>query len=131
MEASPPCWIVDASNVFGSRPDGWWRDRRGALARLVAEVASWQAESGESVLVVADGHPNDDLPEGTLDGVELRYAHSGARDAADDEIVRIVAGLRSPASATVVTSDRDLRARVAALGAAVEGAGTFLARVTT
>lgn len=32
------CWIVDASNVVGSRPDGWWRDRPGALMRLLDEI---------------------------------------------------------------------------------------------
>ncbi|NEB86162.1 NTP pyrophosphohydrolase, partial [Streptomyces anulatus] len=26
--------IVDAANVVGSVPDGWWRDRRGAATRL-------------------------------------------------------------------------------------------------
>ena len=26
--------VVDAANVVGSRPDGWWRDRAGAAARL-------------------------------------------------------------------------------------------------
>src|SRR6188472_3092640 len=26
--------IVDAANVIGSVPDGWWRDRRGAAERL-------------------------------------------------------------------------------------------------
>ncbi|MDI5943822.1 hypothetical protein QLR68_37990, partial [Micromonospora sp. DH15] len=29
-----PLLIVDAANVVGSRPDGWWRDRAGATARL-------------------------------------------------------------------------------------------------
>lgn len=26
--------IVDAANVVGSVPDGWWRDRHGAAERL-------------------------------------------------------------------------------------------------
>src|SRR6266540_35998 len=26
--------VVDAANVVGSRPDGWWRDRHGAAERL-------------------------------------------------------------------------------------------------
>ena len=33
-----PRWVVDASNVIGSRPDGWWRDRAGAARRLVAAL---------------------------------------------------------------------------------------------
>ena len=32
--------VVDAANVVGSRPDGWWRDRPGAAARLVAALAA-------------------------------------------------------------------------------------------
>ncbi|MBM3141325.1 MAG: NTP pyrophosphohydrolase, partial [Chloroflexi bacterium] len=31
--------IVDAMNVIGSRPDGWWRDRPGAARRLVRALA--------------------------------------------------------------------------------------------
>ena len=26
--------VIDGANVVGSRPDGWWRDRAGAAARL-------------------------------------------------------------------------------------------------
>ncbi|MGW2544789.1 hypothetical protein ACWC5I_28915, partial [Kitasatospora sp. NPDC001574] len=29
-----PLLLVDAANVVGSVPDGWWRDRRGAAERL-------------------------------------------------------------------------------------------------
>lgn len=122
-------WIVDASNVFGSRPDGWWRDRPRALRRLVDEIARWRAEAGEPVLVVADGHPTAWVTEGTQDGVHVVFAHSNAPDAADDEIVRIVAGHREPGSLTVVTSDRTLRSRVAGAGASTEGAGRFLSRI--
>ena len=28
--------VVDVANVMGSRPDGWWRDRRAAATRLLA-----------------------------------------------------------------------------------------------
>ena len=33
-------WFIDAMNVIGSRPDGWWRDREGAVRRLVDEDVS-------------------------------------------------------------------------------------------
>ena len=33
--------FVDAMNVIGSRPDGWWRDREGAMRRLVSEIQGW------------------------------------------------------------------------------------------
>src|SRR5258708_5965287 len=36
----PVTIIVDVANVMGSRPDGWWRDRAGAAARLAGELAA-------------------------------------------------------------------------------------------
>ncbi len=122
-------WIVDSSNVMGSRPDGWWRDRPAALARLVDEIVRWRAEAGEPVVVVADGHPTASVPEAATYGVEVRYAHSTARDAADDDIVGLVGADPSPGQVAVVTSDRALRVRVQALGASVEGSGRFLDRL--
>lgn len=119
-------WIVDASNVFGSRPDGWWRDRDRALRRLVDEIARWRCVAGEPVLVVADGFPSARVPRGTTFGVHVLFSHSRARDAADDEIARIVARHDDPTSVVVVTADRDLRMRVERHGAGVAGPGTFL-----
>jgi len=47
----PMAFIVDAANVMGSRPDGWWRDRAGAARRLRDQLA----------VLAADGVPA--LPE--------------------------------------------------------------------
>ena len=33
-------WIVDGMNVIGSRPDGWWKDRSGAMVALVERLTS-------------------------------------------------------------------------------------------
>jgi len=41
--------IVDANNVIGSTPDGWWRDRAGAAARLHAGIVRLAA-SGRAIL---------------------------------------------------------------------------------
>jgi hypothetical protein len=41
--------VVDVANVMGSRPDGWWRDRAGAAARLHAEIVRLAA-SGRAIL---------------------------------------------------------------------------------
>ena len=68
--------------------------------------------------------PQDDLPEGDHGTVTVRYATRRGRDAADDRIRELVV-----AGATVVTSDRALRADVEAAGATVVGAGTLLARL--
>lgn len=122
-------WLVDSSNVVGSRPDGWWRDRPSALARLLDEIIRWQEASGDSVLVVADGHPTARVPEGALYGVEVRYARLNERDSADDEIVSVVRGDPQPERVTVVTSDRRLRERVTEFGAQVEGTRRFLSRI--
>ncbi|WP_254787727.1 NUDIX domain-containing protein [Curtobacterium sp. UNCCL20] len=35
-----PHVVVDAANVVGSVPDGWWKDRAGAAARLVSAVSA-------------------------------------------------------------------------------------------
>ena len=42
---APLLVIVDAANVVGSVPDGWWRDRRGAAERLRDRLVAY-AEGG-------------------------------------------------------------------------------------
>jgi uncharacterized protein YaiI (UPF0178 family) len=111
-------WLIDAMNVIGSRPDGWWRDRDGAARRLIDQITDW-AEC--PVTVVLDDGPDDLL--GTVGTVTVVRASRRGRNAADDEIVRLVEGLDG---ARVVTSDAELAARVRALGAEVMGAGAFL-----
>jgi uncharacterized protein YaiI (UPF0178 family) len=59
--------------------------------------------------------------------VRVRIAPRRGRDAADDEIVRLVG---DEDRARVVTSDSTLAARVRARGAEVEGAGTFRNRLS-
>jgi uncharacterized protein YaiI (UPF0178 family) len=116
-------WLIDASNVIGSRPDGWWRDRDGAARRLIAAVRA----RGEPATVVLDAGPDDLLGEAA--GVTVRRAARRGRDAADDEIVRLLRDEPEPGAVRVVTSDAALAARVRALGAQVEGAGSFRARL--
>ncbi len=112
-------WLVDASNVIGSKPDGWWRDREGANARLIEALRTWD----EDAVVVLDAGPAE------WAAPDVVIARRRGRDAADDEIVRLVETDEDPASLRVVTSDAALAARVRALGAAVEGAGAFRRRV--
>ena len=117
-------WFVDASNVIGSRPDGWWRDRPGATRRLIAAVTAWAEANDARVTVVLDAGPAE-LAR-TEGGVDVVIAQRRGRDAADDEIARLVTGLTD---ARVVTSDATLAARVRATGAQVEGAGSFRNRL--
>jgi predicted RNA-binding protein with PIN domain len=120
-------WLVDASNVIGSRPDGWWRDREGAARRLIADLERFAESTGDPVTVVLDAGP----PElaGRARGVEVAIAPRRGRDAADDEIVRLLEAGEAPGPVRVVTSDRELAGRVRALGAEVEGARTFRERL--
>ena len=117
-------WFVDASNVIGSRPDGWWRDRDGATRRLIAAVRAWAAAEPATVTVVLDAGPAE--LAGEEDRVTVVLAPRRGRDAADDEIARLI---QDVAGARVVTSDAALAARARAAGAEVEGAGRFRSRL--
>jgi hypothetical protein len=46
--------LVDAANVVGSRPDGWWRDRAGAPR---GSSLGWRPVPGTAVA----GHPVDEV----------------------------------------------------------------------
>jgi len=121
--------VVDGMNVIGSRPDGWWRDRDGAVRRLLADLQSLVPSDDEVVTLVLDGRPLSDVPEGTHHGVHVVYARRSGRDAADDRIVELVGALEPSADTTVITSDRALAAQVRDLGATVSGAGSLLRRL--
>jgi rRNA-processing protein FCF1 len=100
---------------MGARADGWWRDRPGAMQRLVNDLDDFAAATGAEVAVVFDGRDPD------LQAVRARVAF--APDADDAIAARARAGI------TVVTSDRELARRARARGAEVVGAGAFLRRV--
>ena len=127
-----PRLIVDGMNVIGSRPTGWWRDRDGAARSLLAQLQALKdaepGSDGELVLVL-DGRPLPDVPEGAHGGVLVLYARRGGRNGADDRIVEEVAQDEAPEGVVVVTSDRELRERVGALGASVEGASVLIRRI--
>ncbi|MDX3804636.1 NTP pyrophosphohydrolase [Streptomyces sp. AK04-3B] len=108
--------IVDAANVVGSVPDGWWRDRRGAAERLRDRLAAdgllGHSRPVDIVLVV----------EGTARGVESApgVRVEAAPGSGDDRIVELVAEAAGRRR-LVVTADRELRRRVTDLGADVTG----------
>ena len=121
--------IIDAMNVIGARPTGWWRDRDAAALRLVARLQALVAATGGEVTVVLDGRPVAGLPEGGHAGVTVLYAKRKGRNAADDRIVDVVRRDARPRSLDVVTSDRELVSRVRALGASTSGATGLLRRL--
>lgn len=130
-----PVLVVDAANVIGSRPDGWWRDRPGAVARLRDQLAArsdgWPATllgadtpSGlrtfPGVVLVVEGAARD---VAAVPGVEVVRAPGSGDDALVDTVAARV-GEQRPVR--VVTADRELRRRVESLGAAVLGPRALL-----
>jgi predicted RNA-binding protein with PIN domain len=119
-------WLVDGMNVIGTRPDGWWKDRHGAMVRLVDLLERWVAVEGDDVVVVFEQPPRPPIRSTVI---EVANAPRPRPDSADDEIVRRVSADPDPAKVRVVTSDRWLADRVRAAGATVEPAESFRARV--
>lgn len=112
--------VVDAANVIGSRPDGWWRDRAGAAATLCARLSDAIAGGrlAAPVVVVLEGAARAGAAERDEGG--LRIAH--ATRSGDDAIVSVSEGAASAGTPVlVVTADRGLRGRVEALGCDVAG----------
>jgi predicted RNA-binding protein with PIN domain len=119
-------WLIDGMNVIGSRPTGWWRDRRGAMRSLSEELGELARASGDELTVVFDGRPFElDVPA----GVSVEFASRPGRNAADDDIAALVEGDPDAAELTVVTSDRTLAERVRRAGATVVGASEFRRRL--
>ena len=117
-------WVVDGNNVMGSRPDGWWRDRRGAAERLTARLRAHTWPEDAEVLVIFDGSGRSEGPgEGSV-----RVVYAGGGRSADDAIVDLV-GAQPERDRTVFTSDRELARRCGSVGAAVVGAGALLRRL--
>jgi hypothetical protein len=127
--------VVDAANVIGSRPDGWWRDRAGAARRLLdrlvaalredpATLAAALGAAGAEprVIVVLEGKARDAVPPDRAGDVPLTVVL--APGTGDDTIVE--AARRTAPPVLVVTADRGLAARVRAAGAEVTGPGALL-----
>jgi uncharacterized protein YaiI (UPF0178 family) len=119
-------WIVDAMNVIGTRPDGWWSDRHGAMVRLVDELERWVGTEGEDVTVVFEHPPSPPISSPV---VEIAHAPRPGRDSADREIVRLLRERGGGEHTRVVTSDRELADQARMLGATVEPAKAFRRRL--
>jgi predicted RNA-binding protein with PIN domain len=115
-------WIIDGMNVIGTRPDNWWKDRHGAMVRLVGLLEHWAATQGEEVTVVFESPPRPPIRSTVI---EVTHAPKARRDGGDDEIVRRLAADGQTSSIRVVTSDRWLADRVHATGATVQSSESF------
>lgn len=109
-------WIVDAMNMIGTRPDGWWRDRHRAMTDLVHRLERWSLADQVDVTVVFEQPP---VPPIESDVVTIAHAPAAGPNSADDEIVRLIGTQARPDDVVVATSDRTLADRVRSGGAAV------------
>ncbi len=128
--------VVDAANVVGATPNGWWRDRAAATDRILQRIAG-HAHIGYSASLY-----NEALP-----GIARYYPHtvvvtegqaraaatpagltvtpaagSGDDEIADQTVALVSAGYR----VAVITSDAGLKNRVQELGATVHGSKFLL-----
>lgn len=122
-----PVIVVDAANVVGATPDGWWRDRAGAARRLLGRVddlALRGVPAGALGLTEDRWFPDYRVVvEGAARAVSDRDAVVAgivrAAGSGDDTIVAETERLLAAGRAvTVVTSDRGLTERVTTAGAA-------------
>jgi hypothetical protein len=109
--------LIDAANVVGARPTGWWRDRAGAARAFVEKVraAVESGEIAEPVVVVLEGKARDGVQSGAADGVTVLHAPGSG----DDMLIDVAANAGEVV--TLVTADRELRQRAEVLGADVVG----------
>ncbi|MFB7369356.1 NTP pyrophosphohydrolase [Streptomyces sp. NPDC056222] len=115
MDLELPLLIVDGANVVGSKPDGWWRDRRAAAERLRDRLAAAGGPEGgpfEIVLVV----------EGRARGVEsVPGVRVEEAPGSGDDLIVDLARNANGRPCLVVTADRELRRRVGEHGARCVG----------
>ncbi|MGA5646333.1 NUDIX domain-containing protein [Microbacterium sp. NPDC088796] len=143
-----PVVVVDAANVVGSVPDGWWKDRAGAAARLRDRLTCLSVRADDlglagddwfpEVSLVVEGRARD-IAEASAEGspADAAAAEAGvaslaldvvrAEGAGDDAIVaEVERRVASGRPVLAVTSDRELQSRVEAAGAQVRSSGWLL-----
>ena len=102
--------VVDGANVVGARPDGWWKDRAGAAARLHDALLARRRPARTRSCWCSRARPS--RASGPAGPASLRVVHA-SKDG--DSEIRRQALLASEAGheVTVVTADRALAANVA------------------
>ena len=116
--------VIDAANVIGSRPTGWWRDRPGATRRFTERVRATVTAGrlDAPVTIVLEGQGRAGADEGDVDGVAVVHAPGDA----DDTIAALAKAHRD---VVVVTADRELAERVRAANGTVVGPSWLLGRL--
>lgn len=125
--------VVDAANVIGSRPTGWWRDRAGAARRFVEQVRSAVADGRleAPVTIVLEGQARAGAAESEIEGGVAVVHAAGSGDDAIAELAADSAGHGDGdrAGLVVVTADRGLSLRVESAGAQVRRPSWLLERL--
>jgi len=119
--------LIDGHNLIGvlpglslEDPDDEWQ--------LVQMLVPYRGRTGKAMTVVFDPGPAPWLPRThRLGGIEVVFAPQGG--SADGLILGRVQHSRNPQRWLVVTSDRELSDAAARLGARVQGAEAFAARL--
>ena len=111
--------VIDAANVIGSRPTGWWRDRPGAARQFVEQLrdAARQGRLPVPAVVVLEGAARAGVAESDVDNVRVVHATHHGDDALVAQTTAAAPGV------IVVTADRQLRERVLEVGAETVGPG--------
>lgn len=102
--------VVDAANVVGARPDGWWKDRAGAARRLHEGLLVADTPYDE-IVIVLEGAAKAGVRAGR-DG-HVRTVHA-PKDGDATIVAETKAAAERGARVTVVTADRMLQARAGA-----------------
>lgn len=114
--------LIDAANVIGSRPTGWWRDRPEAARTFVQRVRA-AVEAGrisEPVVVVLEGGARGGAEALETNGVAVVHAPGNG----DDTLLAIAGDATS--QVTLVSADRALCRQAMDLGADVERPGWLM-----
>lgn len=117
--------LIDAANVVGARPTGWWRDRPAAARALTDQLRAARAEGRLEgrIVVVLEGAARRGVPEGSVGDVEVVHA-AGEGDAT---ITQFAATAVEPV--VLVSADRALGQAVRERGGEVVGPTWLLDRI--
>ncbi|MFC5821088.1 NUDIX hydrolase [Nonomuraea harbinensis] len=126
---SPETLVLDVANIVGARAErGWWNDRLGAATRLLEEVSGLRlshsvlAQWYPRMVAVVEGAARE-VPD--IPGMQV----VAAAGSGDDAIVDVVRRAKPWERVLVVTADRELRERVAELGAETAGPKWLLSQL--
>jgi len=121
-EDSPVMLLIDAANVVGSRPNGWWRDRPGAARAFVERVRAAVGSGllAGPVVVVLEGAARGGVEPGSADGVTVIHASASG----DDALIAVAA--EADSQVKLVSADRALCQRAEDLGADVARPGWLI-----